>query len=594
MKSVLAHMQLRTENRLHFVSLFICHSGGIFLNTRHYFRLLKRFLLNDTKGDDAGDTPLAPLKGGMFRGYFMRCARKLILRFSIFIILASCLLAFPRTIHAQSADVPLQHAIYPFLERLVAYLPQHALDLHVIPISRAQTLGILQEAEAAQLALSHADQALLKQYLAEFTDSKAGERMPANGERHFLRYEEGSAQLFADLFGSQRFEAQRGAWPEGANEISRTRAGVRMRAQLPPRLLLAAEVSNILERGIEDSTEIFQPGSGSPVVLSGQSAFRETAIAYGRVRLPWFEIEAGRNHFSWNVSPLTQLALARDNQPFDLVRFDARWRKFRFVFAHVNLRASSRKFLAAHRLEVMPFSNFLFGVGESVIYGKRAAEFEYLNPLMLYHAAEHLLGDKDNNVLTLDFSYFPKRGLKLYSEIFIDDLSLEFPVGTYFGNKLAYLAGAFWVQPFGWRDADLRFEYARIDPFVYTHDDSANIYENDGEALGERFGPNADRVLLQLGYQPHRDLRFVNRLQFHRNGRGNLFAPHREADGLSKGFLKGKVARTFAWHFEVEDQIRRDIYMGLEFDWERLRNSNFIRGTANTRRRAAFFLRADF
>ena len=498
------------------------------------------------------------------------------------------------TAHAQSAAVPLQHTVYPFLERLVTYLPRRALDLHVTPVSRAQALALLQEAQAAALQLSRADQALLKQYLVEFSDLKVGERTPHGGERHFFRYEENEAQLFGDLFASQRFEVQRGEQANDAQEISRTRMGARLRAQLPPRLLLAVELSNILERGTSDSTEVFQPGRGAPVVLSGASAFRETAIAYGRVRLPWFEIEAGRNQFAWNVSPLTQLALARDNQPFDLVRLDARWRKFRFVFAHANLRANSRKFLAAHRLEVMPFSKLLVGVGETVIYGKRAAEFEYLNPLMLYHAAEHLLGDKDNNVLTLDFSYFPRGGLKLYGEIFIDDLSLEFPIGTYFGNKLAYLAGAFWVQPFGWREADLRFEYARLDPFVYTHDDSTNIYENDHEGLGERFGPNADRVLVQLGYQPHRDLRLVNRVQFQRNGRGNLFQAHREADGLSKKFLKGTTAQTFGWHFEVEDQIRRDIHVGLEFDWERIKNSGLVEGASSRRRRAAFFLRVDY
>jgi hypothetical protein len=242
----------------------------------------------------------------------------------------------------------------------------------------------------------------------------------------------------------------------------------------------------------------------------------------------------------------------------------------------------------------MPFSKLLVGVGETVIYGKRAAEFEYLNPLMLYHAAEHLLGDQDNNVLTLDFSYFPRRGLKLYGEIFIDDLSLEFPIGTYFGNKLAYLAGAFWVQPLGWREADLRLEYARLDPFVYTHDDSINAYENDREGLGARFGPNADRVLVQLGYQPHRDLRLAARVQYQRNGRGDLFQPHRESDGLSKNFLKGTIAQTLGWHFEVEDQLRRDIYAGLEFDWERTKNFGLVEGASRKRRSAAFFFRIDY
>lgn len=507
---------------------------------------------------------------------------------SLFMMLAAS------SLHAQSAAVPLHHSVYPFLEKLVVHLPQRALNLHVIPVDRVQTREILQEARDANLRLSKADEALLQQYLAEFTDPAYGEAKPSQAERNFWRYEERGAQLFVDLYGIQRFEFQRGDSSADDLEISRTRAGARLRAHLPPRLLLAVDVSNIMERGAPDSAEVFVPGSGGPVVLSGESVFKETAIAYARVQLPWFEIEAGRNQFSWNLSPLTQLVLHRENQPFDLVRLDSRWKKFRFVFAHANLRAPQRKFLAAHRLEIMPFSNFLFGIGEAVVYGDRGAEFQYLNPLMLYHAAEHLLGDKDNNVLTLDFTYYPGRGLKLYGEIFIDDLSLEFPLGTYWGNKLAYLAGAFWAQPFGWREADLRVEYGRIDPFVYTHDFPQNVYEQDGEGLGSRFGPNADRLALDLGWQPHRDLRLNGQFRFQRNGRGDLFTPHKPEDGNAKGFLKGTLVKTFDLNFTLENQIWRDVYLGLEFEWERRQNAGFTAGTTAHRRQAVFSVRADW
>ena len=495
---------------------------------------------------------------------------------------------------AASAAVPLEHPVYPFVEKLAALLPQHALDLHVVPLDRRQVQKILTTAQTAALTLSRADENLLQQYLAEFTDPQIGEAAPPRAERHFIRYEEHDTQLFADLFAHQRFEFRRGAWENGEENISQTRAGVRLRVALHPRLLAAVDVSNILERGAKDSLENLTPGAGLPVVLSGSSAFREKALAYFRLRLPWFEIEAGRNQLAWNLSPLTQLTLAQENEPLDLLKLDRRWRKFRFTFVHAKLRAAQRKFLAAHRLEIAAHARLFIGVGESVVYGNRGAEFEYLNPLMLYHAAEHLLGDKDNNTLSLDFTAFPWRGQKFYGEIFIDDLSLEFPLGTYWGNKLAYLAGWYWAQPLGWRSGELRLEYARVDPFVYTHNDSVNVYEQDGDGLGARFGPNADRFTLQAAYQPHRDLRFVSQVSVQRKGRGEIFRAHRPEDGNAKGFLAGTTINSTSYQFQIADQLRRDIYLKLELAWERRHNADFIRDRNKTQRRAVFAVRADF
>ena len=500
----------------------------------------------------------------------------------------------PDSTLSASATISLEHPVYSFIEKLVTLQPQHTLDLHVLPLDRQQVRKILASAQTTSLILSRADENLLQQYLAEFTDPAPGAMAPPRAERHFIRYEENDTQLFADIFAHQQFEFRRGAWESGAANISQTRAGLRLRVALHPRLLAAVEVSNILERGAKDSLENLTPGAGLPVVLSGASAFREKAIAYFRLRLPWFEVEAGRNQIAWNISPLTQLTLSQENEPLDLLKLDRRWRKFRFTFVHANLRAAQRKFLAAHRLEVAAHSRLFIGIGESVIYGKRGAEFEYLNPLMLYHAAEHLLGDKDNNTLSIDFTAFPGRGHKFYGEIFIDDLSLEFPIGTYWGNKLAYLGGWYWAQPFGWRHGELRVEYARIDPFVYTHHDSVNIYEQDGDGLGARFGPNADRLTVQAAFQPQRDLRLVSQLRLQRKGRGDIFRVHQPEDGNAKGFLTGATINSTSYQFYIEDQLRRDIYLKLELAWERRHHADFVPDRNKTQRRAAFSVRADF
>ncbi|MGH7599542.1 MAG: hypothetical protein ACREOI_24570, partial [bacterium] len=67
-----------------------------------------------------------------------------------------------------SAAVPLEHPVYPFIEKLVALLPSHTLDLHVLPVDRQRVQKILSAAKTRGLPLSSADQNLLQQYLTEF------------------------------------------------------------------------------------------------------------------------------------------------------------------------------------------------------------------------------------------------------------------------------------------------------------------------------------------------------------------------------------------------------------------------------------------
>jgi hypothetical protein len=86
----------------------------------------------------------------------------------------------------------------------------------------------------------------------------------------------------------------------------------------------------------------------------------------------------------------------------------------------------------------------------------------------------------------------------------------------------------------------------------------------------------------------------VSQFSLQRKGRGDIFRAHQLEDGNSKGFLKGATINSTFWQFEIEDQLRRDIYLKLELAWERRHNADFIRSVNKTQRRAAFSIRADF
>jgi len=497
-------------------------------------------------------------------------------------------------VFAQSVSVPLNHPVYDFLERLETYQVFSPFALSVQPIHRDVVLQMLQKADTLLANyLTPVERRSVQRYLSEFTDPAVGAPAPANAEPHMLRLEEDHSQIFVDALVSQEFDFRRGGGEQEKN-ISRTLGGVRLRGNLAGSVGFWLEASNTMERGDDDVEEDFDPETGETVTRAGSSAFKDQAMAAAYFRTKWARFEIGRNQLSWGASSGAQLGLARQNTPVDLMRLQLNWRLFQFTYVHAHLRAAQRRYFAGHRLDVALGKTARIGVYEGVIYAGRDMEFEYLNPLMPYHIAEHQLGDRDNNVLGIDFSFYSRRDAKIYGEIFIDDLSLEYPIGAYWGNKLAYFFGAALARPLGWRDADVRLEYTRVDPFVYTHQDSFNVYTHSGESLGSQLGPNADRVRFALAYQPHRDVRLTSEFWHDRKGKGNLFTPHQDADGNSKGFLKGVLETANEWRAGMTVQIRRDVYVEITYSHRDVKNFNRVAGSNETMQQARFILRADY
>jgi hypothetical protein len=198
------------------------------------------------------------------------------------------------------------------------------------------------------------------------------------------------------------------------------------------------------------------------------------------------------------------------------------------------------------------------------VYAGRGAELAYLNPLVPYHIIEHQLGDKDNNTFGLDATAILFPGFRAYAEIFVDDFSLDFPLGTYWGNKLAYNAGFHWAEPLNMKPLELFATYTRVDPFVYTHDDSLNVYSHYGASLGSRLGPNAERYHLGCLIMPLRDLQLRLEYNLMQKGRGNIFTPHRPEEGTPKRFLSGTLETDHTVRLNVRYQFVRDLFAGFE------------------------------
>jgi hypothetical protein len=157
------------------------------------------------------------------------------------------------------------------------------------------------------------------------------------------------------------------------------------------------------------------------------------------------------------------------------------------------------RWLVLHRLQLRPTDFLQFDFTESVTYSHRAFDLVFLNPVYpLFTAKANPYNDSDL-IWYLDGLIRPMRGVELYATLGIDDLKSLSDIWTPTGHrsnndlttKLMYQAGAKAALHHG---TDLQAEYLRIEPFFYTHYLPLNTYQQNGYALGNELGPNADQL----------------------------------------------------------------------------------------------------
>ena len=464
-------------------------------------------------------------------------------------------------------------------------------ELRVRPVPRKQLADIIEDIYQRALEqndlLSKAEWGQLEQLMSDFShelqDRPAIQTTIAT-EPHLLNFQEQAGTVYFDLVGQQSIISNRGQQYDPDVLISETTLGGMFRGNLGQTVAFFAEARNTMTRG-EDrdpNDENFDPSEGSPVVTSGANVFRDRATAYFVVGNPWLQFEAGRDEFDWGPAYHGGMTLTRNAPPADMIRLGVRFKPFKFSYMHAWLRTPlGAKYVAAHRLDVKLLRGLYVGASESVIYGNRDVELAYLNPLMLYHIAEHHLGDKDNNALTVDatFTRIPK--VTLYGEWFIDDMTSTASWKNYFGNKFAWVVGGLWVDPFNISNVDLRLEYGRISPYVYSHGDSINIYTHYDKIIGHWLGPNSDTFFLELGWQVSRDFRIEASAEFIRKGEGEANTISRPAQGDRKDFLRGILEKRNLVGMQITDQIHRDLFVSLSYTYQDIQNLDLQQNAAS-------------
>jgi hypothetical protein len=304
-----------------------------------------------------------------------------------------------------------------------------------------------------------------------------------------------------------------------------------------------AELNTDKARGLIYPEHNFEPYLGYPYVnLDQQLDSKGRTWDFFRARTDWqatpyFKISGGYDYLSYGPARRNKLTLRGGDFYWRAIQDTADYafikRPVPTPFIGWNLKLASvsysqhamqlknwkdyEKYLHAHRLDFKISENFNLGLTETVVYGgnsseQRSMEPIYVLPFVPYLFADSYGGDRDNDGMSVDFSWKLFKRFEIYGELFIDDLDniTSFFDDSWWGNKWAASIGiaidSAKIGIFNW---DYNFEYTRIEPWVYTHHKGAgNDYSHFGNSLGSDLGPNAREFYSRLGLSYREFLRF--------------------------------------------------------------------------------------
>ena len=498
--------------------------------------------------------------------------------------------------------LPADHPVYDFLERLEQRFPESSIYLGTRPMTRLQAAQYLFGAVIHREDMTPVERDEFDVYLDEFApDMSPGrswywgsegpyKRLPGvlndyfygNG-RNFFSASGYGYSLYFDPVIVRDYSFVDSPVTGSEDNVHIASNGFTLYGGIGNHLGYHIDVRDSREWGSREypaSTATTLPGIGFASFKDDHAEYDETRAHLLFSGGP-FGIMLGRDTNIWGRGDRS-LMFSGYGAPYDMLRIDTSFWRIRFVSFAAEIEqypaiadfyypapagvspdsVAVKKYLSGHRIEINITDRFSLGLHEAVVYGGRW-DVAYLNPVMFYKGAEHANGDHDNSLMGMDMNLIMGRGMSIYGELLIDDITTT-KLGTdWYGNKLAFQAGMYTVDPPLLDDGDIRIEYTRLNPWVYTHRYPIDSFTHYGDVLGHPAGPNSDVFLIALRKRFTRRLNAGVMVTHYRHGEntetrnvgGDPLDGFSPGDSKSASFLAGDLATATALTASVSYEI---------------------------------------
>jgi len=264
----------------------------------------------------------------------------------------------------------------------------------------------------------------------------------------------------------------------------------------------------------------------------GKSEAVNTMEGYIIMASPQASIQWGIDGCQWGPGYNGALLVSNNSAPKDNLRITGLYGPIRFTYFTGILRESKpkyeTKYMAAHRIELIPYKGINLGLSETVVFADRY-ELRYLNPIISFYMSQ-FEDFRNNGLLGFDFDIILLPSIEFYGEFMVDDLqpSAGRDILKVWNSKYGILFGTYLADPFGIKDTNLRLEYAFVNQYAYTHRYDITRYTHQDFIIGHWIGTDADNLYLDIGHWLNKRVRASLIYQLTRNGEGDVKKKHHE------------------------------------------------------------------
>ncbi|MCK9241949.1 MAG: hypothetical protein RBR69_03920 [Candidatus Cloacimonadaceae bacterium] len=223
---------------------------------------------------------------------------------------------------------------------------------------------------------------------------------------------------------------------------------------------------------------------------------------------------------------------------------------------YIDVRNYPQKYIALHQLSFYPCENTELFAGETVVYGNRSLDLNYLLPNSFWRAVEHNLWDRDNVMIYMGINQIIPSDLLLYAQFALDEFSYSKFFTSWWGNKYAIQGGLSIPTDI----ARFSLEATAVRPFTYAHFLNHTMYSHDGRPLGYAQGSNVLDISLEANVPWRKYCEWNTQLSWRKRGSyGNNWQDNYH--DIFAGMINDASAHWFEGDLSHEYQISSNVHI---------------------------------
>jgi hypothetical protein len=467
-------------------------------------------------------------------------------------------------------NLNLHHEVYAFIKRLKAKNLIGNRQYNTQPLMRREATEALIEISekhlSGQIELTNIEEKHLRRYQWLFGDEiellRPGLLPPAK-KKHTIAVQSENYRVDFDLMAKQEIALARTV-SEKQQNTSITSVDFAFSAKLGEHLGIAS----ILHDRILLGSGSYNPYENEvSYELKDESRTLNAMEGYAILDLPWLSLQWGIDDIWWGPGWHGALMISDNSAPKDTLKLSGIYGPLKFTYLTSILREdppeNQPKYMSAHRLEFFPHRGISIGLNEVMIFADRY-ELRYLNPFIIFYTLQ-TEDFKNNGLLGVDLDITLIPSVEFYAEVMVDDF--QTPEGgdafRAWNSKYGILTGAYWADPFGVGNTDVRFEYAFVNQYAYTHRYEITRYTHQDFVIGHWMGTDADDVWIDIEHWFTDKLRVSLTYERERQGEGDV----RKRHPLDPPELEQTIEPPEYWEFlSGVTESTHSVSLGLSFN----------------------------